>query len=181
MPSWTVVWDKHDNDVPQATCVGNVRSWSCGVRAKLVSVLPFSCAYGRPVLRFSRAELQWSGCSRVFSRLLASIVVPASTWLRCTEHGDLRHIGRMPDKAQRELSASVVSLDVHAFQCHLEGATHVDATRRLVNWRSVCDSRAIGTQCEWDRTGRDGCRMLCALTRRVMSSMLLTPEYFGTL
>ena len=60
MPSWTVVWEKHDSDVPQATCVGNVRSWSCGVRAKLVSVLPFSCAYGRPVLRFSRAELQWS-------------------------------------------------------------------------------------------------------------------------
>ena len=61
-----------------AGCLGNVRSWSCGVRAKLVSVSPFSCACDRPVLRFSRAELQWSGCSRVFSRLtLARAVLPA--------------------------------------------------------------------------------------------------------
>ena len=73
----------------------------------------------------SDLAMAWQQCVHTTSQAVShglephnSQVEALDTWLRCTEHGDLRHIGRMPDKAQRELSASVVSLDVHAFQCH---------------------------------------------------------------
>ena len=71
-----------------------------------------------------------------------SQVSQIGAWLDCTEGGDLRNLGSMPNKAQRELSASVVSLAVRDFEDRLAAATTPDASRRLVNWRSVCDRRA---------------------------------------
>ena len=43
-----------------ATCLGRARRWSCGGRAKLVSVSPPSSACGRLAWRFSWAVLRWS-------------------------------------------------------------------------------------------------------------------------
>ena len=76
-------------------------------------------------------------------------------WWADTNRGDLRLIWRMPDKAQREISASVVSLAVWAFERRVSNSTHEDAGRRLVNWRSVCDPNAGRwvTAVPWDRHG----------------------------
>eukprot|EP01043_Picozoa_sp_COSAG02_P024141 COSAG02_NODE_1310_length_13323_cov_17.158878_3_plen_89_part_00 len=61
----------------------------------------------------------------------------------------------MPDKAQREISATVVSLVAWEFERRVSGSTHEDASRRLVNWRSVCDPNAGRwvIAVPWDRHG----------------------------
>ena len=93
--------------------------------------------------------------NRALARAYNSQVGELGAWLDCTEGGDLSKLSFMPDKAQRELSASVVSLAVHAFEERLAGATTPDASRRLVNWRSVCDKRAGRwvAAVPWDRHG----------------------------
>ena len=104
----------------------------------------------------------WGRCVHTTSKAVSlglpshnSQVSELGTWLDCTGGGDLRELGSMPDKAQRELSASVVSLAVHDFEERLDGATTPDASRRLVNWRSVCDRRAGRwvAAVPWDRHG----------------------------
>lgn len=92
----------------------------------------------------------WQRCVDTTSHAVAhglsshnSQVGELDAWMLCTEQGDLRYLARMPDKAQRELSASVVSLEVHAFRNHLEGATRVDATRRLVLAQGTTEQRKI--------------------------------------
>ena len=49
-------------------------------------------------------------------------------------YGCVSNIARMPEHAQRELSALVVALDVYAFEFSSRSDTHWDASRRLVNW-----------------------------------------------
>ena len=47
-------------------------------------------------------------------------------WLASTE-SDVASLARMPEHAQRVLSASVVALDVYAFEFALRANTHWDA------------------------------------------------------
>ena len=76
-------------------------------------------------------------------------------WWEDTNRGDLRLIWHMPEKAQREISASVVSLAAWEFERRVGGSAHEDAGRRLANWRSVCDPNAGRwvTAVPWDRHG----------------------------
>ena len=81
-----------------------------------------------------------------------SQVEELGAWVNSTE-GDIANIACMPDKAQRELSASVVALQVYDFKCHLESSTHWDAARRAVNWLT-CQGRVAGRWIQvvpWDR------------------------------
>ena len=43
--------------------------------------------------------------------------------------GDVANLIRMPDHAQREISASVVALQVHDFEATLQRDDHWDATK----------------------------------------------------
>lgn len=83
-----------------------------------------------------------------------SQVAELGAWVNSTE-GDIANIACMPDKAQRELSASVVALQVFDFKCHIESSTHWDAARRVVNWLT-CQGRVAGRWTQvvpWDRHG----------------------------
>ena len=85
-----------------------------------------------------------------------SQVEELGAWVNSTE-GDIANIACMPDKAQRELSASVVALQVYDFKCHLESSTHWDAARRAVNWLT-CQGRVAGRWIQvvpWDRNNSD--------------------------
>ena len=81
----------------------------------------------------------WNRCAHTTSRAVGlgllshnSQVCELGAWLDRTDGGDLRKLGSMPDKAQRELSASVVSLVVRDFEERLAGATRTDASRRFL-------------------------------------------------
>ena len=77
-----------------------------------------------------------------------------NTWLVCSE-GDVANLARMPQHAQREISASVVALGVHSFEASLRADTHWDSAKRLVNW--LAHQGALSgrwTQVvPWDRVG----------------------------
>ena len=76
------------------------------------------------------------------------------TWLDDTE-ADLANLWKMPPQAQRELSATIVSLNVHEFHGELAVSTHWDAARRLVNWLASHGPVAgrWATVVPWDRQG----------------------------
>ena len=77
-------------------------------------------------------------------------------WLVATD-ACISNIAKMPMHAQRELSASVVALDVYAFEFSLRSDTHWDASRRLVNWRAH-QGPMSGRWVEvvpWDRQGNN--------------------------
>ena len=69
--------------------------------------------------------------------------------------GDVANLARMPSHAQREISASVVALQVHAFEASLRRDTHWDSAKRLVNWLAHQGSfSGRWTQViPWDRQG----------------------------
>ena len=77
-------------------------------------------------------------------------------WLLATD-GCVSNIARMPEHAQRELSASVVALDVYAFEFSLRSDTHWDASRRLVSWMAHQGpmSGRWAAVVPWDRQGHN--------------------------
>jgi len=81
-------------------------------------------------------------------------VVSLGLWLTDTG-ADLANLLKMPPQAQRELSATIVSLNVHEFHGELAVSTHWDARRRLVNWLASQGSVAgrWATVVPWDRQG----------------------------
>lgn len=81
-------------------------------------------------------------------------VVSLGLWLTDTG-ADLANLLKMPPQAQRELSATIVSLNVHEFHGELAVSTHWDARRRLVNWLASQGPVAgrWATVVPWDRQG----------------------------
>ena len=81
-------------------------------------------------------------------------VADLGEWLRCTD-ANVTRIGEMPDKAQREISASVVAMEVYDFRCDLEASDDWDSVRRKVNYETCCGVQAgRWTQVvPWDRHG----------------------------
>ena len=86
-----------------------------------------------------------------------------NTWLLFSR-GDVANLARMPPHAQREISASVVALQVHAFEASLRRDTHWDSAKRLVNWLAHQGSfSGRWTQViPWDRQGYLNMAMLAA-------------------
>ena len=81
-------------------------------------------------------------------------VVALGDWLVHTK-GQLCNIGDMPDQAQRELSATVISQQIFDFGQQLTACRHWDALKRRANWLAEC-SRAAGRWTQvvpWDRMG----------------------------
>ena len=128
-------------------------------------------------------------------------------WLVATD-ACISNIAKMPMHAQRELSASVVALDVYAFEFSLRSDTHWDASRRLVNWRAqdhgaqhdcgwldaLCrflkDCGMEGVRAElkyWDpaRIGKDGSRrvpdVVCTHPRTGVEYVLDARIYWNTM
>lgn len=83
-----------------------------------------------------------------------SRVPELDAWLRCTD-ADVGRIAHMPEKAQREISASVVSMEVYDFKCDLAASEDWDSARRKVNYEACCGMQAgRWTQVvPWDRHG----------------------------
>eukprot|EP01048_Picozoa_sp_COSAG05_P017979 COSAG05_NODE_2551_length_2912_cov_19.237463_3_plen_91_part_00 len=70
--------------------------------------------------------------------------VALGDWLERTEE-DVGRIIEMPDKSQREISASVVALDVYDFKCALSASEDWDSVRRRVNYQACCGPQAGST------------------------------------
>ena len=62
-------------------------------------------------------------------------------WLLATD-SDVRNIRAMPQKAQRELSASVKALQVADFETDARADQSPGALRRFKNWLAECDRQA---------------------------------------
>jgi hypothetical protein len=67
--------------------------------------------------------------------------VALGDWLVHTK-GQLCNIGDMPDKAQRELSARVISQQIFDFGQQLTACQHWDALKRRANWLAECSRAA---------------------------------------
>ena len=77
-------------------------------------------------------------------------------WLLATD-SDVRNIRAMPQKAQRELSASVKALQVADFETDARADQSPGALRRFKNWLAECDRQAgRWTQAvPWQREGKN--------------------------
>ena len=77
-----------------------------------------------------------------------------NTWM-VRSRGDVANLECMPPHAQREISASVVALQVRAFEASLRADTHWDSSKRLVNWlaHQGSDSGRWTQAIPWDRQG----------------------------
>ena len=83
-----------------------------------------------------------------------SKVAALGDWLERTD-ADVGRIIEMPDKAQREISASVVALEVYDFKCTLNASEDWDSVRRTVNYQA-CSGPQAGRWTQvvpWDRHG----------------------------
>ena len=90
------------------------------------------------------------------SRVTHGFTALGGGWLVATD-SCVSNIVAMPAHAQRELSASVVALDVYAFEFSLRSDTHWDASRRLVNWWAHQGSMSgrWAAVVPWDRQGNN--------------------------
>jgi len=77
-------------------------------------------------------------------------------WLLATD-SDVRNIRAMPQKAQRELSASVKAIQVADFETDARADQSPGAMRRFKNWLAECDRQAgRWTQAvPWQREGKN--------------------------
>ena len=83
-----------------------------------------------------------------------SKVAALGDWLERTD-ADVGRIIEMPDKAQREISASVVALEVYDFKCMLNASEDWDSVRRKDNYQA-CSGPQAGRWTQvvpWDRHG----------------------------
>ena len=87
-------------------------------------------------------------------------------WIKRTD-ANVGNIVEMPEKAQREISASIVSMEVYDFKCELDASTHWDVARRKVNYEACCGAQAgRWTQVvPWDRHGHLNMRNVAYLVR----------------
>ena len=68
-------------------------------------------------------------------------VAALGDWLERTD-ANVGRIIEMPDKAQREISASVVALEVYDFKCMLNASEDWDSVRRKVNYQACSGPQA---------------------------------------